>query len=103
MSKQRPWAAWSDSELRRTRAHLPPSSDRDLRNLIAGLVLIFLAPLVAFLPLRRAAETSSTWEVAAWCVAAAVVLWAAVRWRGMIRAAEVAKGIDEELALRESK
>ena len=63
MSRPGKWAVWSDSELRRTRAALPPHTDRDPRNLAAGLVLILFAPLVAMLPLLRAAETSSTWEV----------------------------------------
>jgi len=100
VSGRRTWAAWSDSQLRRTRATLPPSTDRDLPNLVAGLVLILFAPFVVFLPLRRAAETSSVWEIAGWCVAAAVVGWAAVRWRTMNRASQDAKSIDEELKLR---
>jgi nitrate/nitrite transporter NarK len=94
---------WSDSDLRRTRDALPPHTDRDPRNLAAGLVLVFFAPLVAMLPLLRAAETSRAWEIAAWCLSAAVVAWAAVRWRAMRRAAETAKSIEEELRLRENK
>lgn len=101
MSTAGKWAAWSDSDLRRTQDALPPHADRDLRNLAAGLVLILFAPLVAMLPLLRAAETSSVGEIAAWCAAAAIVAWAAFRWRAMRRAAEIAKSIEEELRLRE--
>lgn len=103
MSRPSKWAVWSDSDLRRTRAALPPHTDRDPRNLVAGLVLILFAPLVGMLPLLRAAKTSSTWEVVGWCAAAAVVAWAALRWRAMRRAAETAKSIDEELRLREEE
>lgn len=103
MSRSGKWAVWSDSDLHRTRDALPPHTDRDPRNLAAGLVLILFAPLVAMLPLLRAAETSRAWEIAAWCAAAAVVAWAAVRWRAMRRAAETAKSIDDELRLREGE
>lgn len=103
MSRPGRWAVWSDSELRRRRAELPASGDRDPRNLAAGLVLILFAPLVAFLPLRRAAETSNAWEIGGWCLAAVVVAWAALRWRSMKRAEKDASSIDEELIARGSK
>lgn len=71
----------SDAELKSIRQDAEAASRENLATVTAGLYLTLCAPILVFVVLWKAYESSNWVEVLAWIAFVAIAAWSHFRWR----------------------
>jgi GTP diphosphokinase / guanosine-3',5'-bis(diphosphate) 3'-diphosphatase len=93
---------YSDEELQRVEQRANANGQETLLRVAAACYLIFLGPAIVLVPFVHAAKTSSTLDVAVWCGTAAVAVAAALVYRSMVYARELATACEYEAVRRKA-